>query len=461
MAEPAEPRGTMHKRIAIAAIGTMGDILPFVALGRALARRGHDVVVGSSNDFEGLITDNGLEFHSLGSDIQSFLKRSQFERVIGRGELIYAPSLLSEGQKMLKEAHRRTWRMAQDADCILFHMTTTYAIDIAEALNIPALMTAFQPLNPTGEFPYIGTEAGGVNPLLRNPARPRTGTSGFKLDPIVNRLSYVVLQAQQSYYDFPRDRFRRKVLGLKPKKRGGFQRNSRGDSVIQLHAYSPSISPRPRDWPDSAIVTGFWHFEDESGWAPDADFRAFLDAGPAPVYLGFGSMPFGAARNTEIITEALRLWGGRAVIGQGWGGLKAEDLPPTVYSIARAPHSELFKYVKAVVHHGGAGTTHTGLYAGKPTFVVPQFFDQPYWGRRVHGLGCGPAPIPLRKLTPTILAGALNLLSTNAAYETAAKRLAGVLRTEDGVGRSIEVIEAAMVLHPSRRDRTAITGIAS
>jgi UDP:flavonoid glycosyltransferase YjiC (YdhE family) len=179
----------LEKRIAIAAIGTMGDILPFVALGRALRRRGHEVVVGSSNDFEGLITDNDLEFYSLGSDVQSFLKRSQFERVIGRGELIYAPTLLSEGQKMLREAHRRTWRMAQDVDAIIFHMTTNYSIDIAEALNIPAIMTAFQPLNPTGEFPYIGTEAGGVNPLLRNPARPRTGASGFKLDPIVNRLS--------------------------------------------------------------------------------------------------------------------------------------------------------------------------------------------------------------------------------------------------------------------------------
>lgn len=452
----------MDKRIAIAAIGTMGDILPFVALGRALRRRGHSVVVGTSNDFEGLITENGLEFYSLGSDVQSFLKRSQFERVIGRGELIYAPTLLSEGQKMLKEAHRRTWRMAQDVDAIIFHMTTNYAIDIAEALNIPAMMTAFQPLNPTGEFPYIGTEAGGVNPLLRNPARPRSGNSGFKLDPIVNRLSYVVLQAQQSFYDFPRDRFRRKVLGLKPKKRGGFQRNSRGDSVIQLHAYSPSISPRPRDWPDSAIVTGFWPLQDETRWAPDPAFRAFLDAGPAPVFLGFGSMPFGAERNTEIITEALTRWGGRAVIGQGWGGLKPEDLPPTVHSIARAPHSELFKHVKAVVHHGGAGTTHTGLYAGKPTFVVPQFFDQPYWGRRVHGLGCGPAPVPLRKLTPTILANALDLLSTNKGYETGAKKLSDTLQAEDGLQRAIEVIEATMVLHPTHRaQREALTEIAS
>ena len=95
-------------------------------------------------------------------------------------------------------------------------------------------------------------------------------------------------------------------------------------------------------------------------------------------------MPWGAQRNTEIVTKALKAWGGRAVVGKGWGGIKAEDLPDTVYSIDKAPHTRLFPLMKALVHHGGAGTTYAGLYAGKPTFVVPQFFDQPYWGRRVY-----------------------------------------------------------------------------
>ena len=119
--------------------------------------------------------------------------------------------------------------------------------------------------------------------------------------------------------------------------------------------------------------------------------------------------------------------------------------------------------MKAVVHHGGAGTTHTGLYAGKPTFVVPQFFDQPYWGRRVHGLGCGPAPVPLRKLTPTILANALDLLSTNAAYETAAKRMArnaagrGRHRPRDRGHRGDDGALPA----PARRDETQVAEIAS
>jgi UDP:flavonoid glycosyltransferase YjiC (YdhE family) len=159
-------------------------------------------------------------------------------------------------------------------------------------------------------------------------------------------------------------------------------------------------------------------------------------------------MPWGAQRNSEIITRALREWGGRAVIGKGWGGIKAEDLPETVYSIDKAPHTKLFPLMKALVHHGGAGTTYAGLYAGRPTFVVPHFFDQPYWGRRVYELGCGPAPVKLRKLTPTILAAALDELSTDGSFAIAAAELQEKLMLEDGTGLAADIVEETIETYP-------------
>jgi UDP:flavonoid glycosyltransferase YjiC (YdhE family) len=165
-------------------------------------------------------------------------------------------------------------------------------------------------------------------------------------------------------------------------------------------------------------------------------------------------MSFGAQRNTEIISRALRMWGGRAVIGKGWGGVREESLPETVFVIDRAPHTELFKYVKAVVHHGGAGTTHTGLYAGRPSFAVPQFFDQPYWGRLIYELGLGPQPVRLRKLTPHILAAGLDDLSSTPAYAQAAAALSEKLKLEDGTNLAVDVIEEAIADHggPTSRD---------
>lgn len=428
----------MSKRIAIAAIGTMGDVQPFVALSLALKKRGHSVVLCATSDFEGFVTGHGVEFATLGSDIQAFMRQSQFDNVMSKNSLLYAPKLLRDGQKIMKEACRHLWVTAQDVDAIIFHQTTNFAVDIAEALDIPAIMTAFQPINPTGEFPYFGYDGPPPEPLFNR----------ISLDPLFNRLSYVVQAAHQSYYDFPRDRMRAKLLGLRSRKRAGFSKNARGEPIPALHAYSPVISPRPGDWPETTTVTGFWRLDDITGWEPDAAFRKFLDAGEAPIYLGFGSMPWGAARNTEIITKALREWGGRAVVGKGWGGIKSEDLPDTVYTIDKAPHTKLFPLMKALVHHGGAGTTYAGLYAGRPTFVVPHFFDQPYWGRRVYELGCGPAPVRLRKLTPGILASALEELATDNSFEIAATELRDRLVLEDGTGLAADIVEETIESYP-------------
>jgi UDP:flavonoid glycosyltransferase YjiC (YdhE family) len=443
----------MGKRVAIAAIGTMGDVQPFVALSKTLLKRGYSVILCTTSDFEAFVTGHGIEFHNLGADIQAFIRQSQFDNAMSKNLLLYAPSLLRQGQQILREACKQLWIAAQGADCIVFHQTTNFAIDIAEALDIPAIMTAFQPINPTGEFPHFSYDGPPLDPLFNR----------ISLDPLFNRLSYVIQAAQQSYYDFPRDRMRAKLLGLRSRKRNGFSKNAFGENIPALHAYSPTLSPRPGDWPETTVVTGFWRLEDDSAWKPDADFQRFLAAGPPPVYLGFGSMPWGASRNTEIITKALRLWGGRVVIGQGWGGIKAEDLPETVYSISRAPHTELFKYVSAVVHHGGAGTTHTGLYAGRPTFVVPQFFDQPYWGKRVYELGCGPAPVRLRKLTPGLLAAALEELSTDTSYAVAARELRERLLNEDGAGYAADVVEETISDYPraNQGDIERIMGEAS
>src|SRR5690606_18978016 len=141
---------------------------------------------------------------------------------------------------------------------------------------------------------------------------------GSSLGPVLNRLSYVVMSAQQGYYDLPRNRLRDSLLGLRPKRFRRFGYDDKGNPLPTLHAYSEVLSPRPNDWPANAVVTGFWRLDDDTGWAPDAEFQRFLDAGPPPIYLGFGSMPFGAKRNTEIITKAVADWGGRAVIAKGW-----------------------------------------------------------------------------------------------------------------------------------------------
>ena len=446
----------MAKTVVLSVLGTHGDVQPYVALGVTLRKRGFRPIICTTDDFSEFVTQHGIEFQGLGSDMRAMLKRTQLDDAAALRLLLYAPSLLREGQKMLKEAGKRTWEAAKSADAIIFASTTTFCIDIAEALGIPPIMVALQPLNPTDEFPYFQYEFNPIGPLMfRFNREPFAKVPS--IDPVLNRLSYVVQRAHQSFYDLPRDRLRRSLLGLRARNRGGFYKNARGEAVTALHAYSPAVSPAPGDWPENNIITGHWRLDDTTGWEPSAEFQDFLAKGEAPVYLGFGSMPWGAQRNTEIITKAISEWGGRAVVAKGWGGVRAEALPKTVFVVDRAPHSKLFNYVKAVVHHGGAGTTQTGLEAGKPGFAVPQFFDQPYWGRLIYELGCGPSPVKLKKLTPHILAAALEDLTNTPSYVRAAKAISEKMKLEDGTNRAVDVIEETMAeFGRSRPSRTGL-----
>lgn len=421
----------MPKRIVIATIGTQGDVQPYVSLAIELKTRGYKVCFGASSDFRDMVEDRGIEFHSLGDPIQDFLTQTRFENAMSQNMLVNFPSLLRQGQQIVDVAARHAWKMSQGADAILLNMNTSFGIDIAEALDIPAIMVALQPLNSTSEFPlcsYYGPDLG----------------------PALNRLTHAATSVQQAYYDFPRDRLRRELMGLEPRKRGGVFEDTNGKNLTTLYAYSGIVSPRPRDWPKTAIVTGYWQMADSTDWQPSERFKTFLAQGSKPAYIGFGSMPFGAERNTEILKKAMKLWGGRAVVARGWGGINPDHLPPSVYAIRQAPHDKLFKHVSAVIHHGGAGTTSAGLHAGRPTFVVPQTVDQPYWGRRVYELGCGPAPVRLRKLTPEILAQALRELTTYQPYANNAARIAEQLQAEDGPTRAIKHIERVMSNYTSK-----------
>ncbi|ODT68028.1 MAG: hypothetical protein ABS75_21960 [Pelagibacterium sp. SCN 63-23] len=415
----------MRKRVAIATIGTSGDVRPYLALAIELKKHGHDVVLGTNADFEGLVTSHGIEFHNLGTKIQDWLQQSRFDNAISQMKLHHVPKLLSEGQALVEKAARNSWVMAQGADAIVVNINTSFGIDIAEALNIPVIMTAMQPLNPTREFPICAYEVPDLGPTF-------------------NKLSYIAMNIQQGYYDLPRDRVRKELMGLGPRKRGGLFKDSYGNNLPTLYNFSSIVSPRPRDWPQTAVVTGFWFLDDNGGWTPPDDLKHFLDSGPPPVYIGFGSMPFGAERNTKLLRVALKKWGGRAIVSRGWGGIKPDDLPNTVFAVSEAPHDKLFPLVAAVVHHGGAGTTAAGLRAGKPTFTVPQAYDQRYWGRRVRALGCGPAPVRLRNLTPDILANALRELTTNPTMKTNAERIGKALSEERGLETAVNFIEATI-----------------
>lgn len=158
--------------------------------------------------------------------------------------------------------------------------------------------------------------------------------------------------------------------------------------------------PKPEDWGSHINISGFSFLKQAANFKPPQDLVDFLDAGPPPVYIGFGSIVVDdPERLTNMIYGAVKRAGVRALVSKGWGGIGGESPPPNVFLLGNIPHDWLFNYVSCVVHHGGAGTTAIGIAMGKPTVVVPFFGDQPFWGAMIHKAGAGPEPVPFKKMT--------------------------------------------------------------
>ena len=206
-----------------------------------------------------------------------------------------------------------------------------------------------------------------------------------------------------------------------------------------LTAVSPTLVPRPRDWPDFVHMTGFWYLDAADTYEPPAQLLGFLEAGLPTVYVGFGSMAgFDPLATVELVVEALH--GRRAVIAAGWGGLASAALPDSVYCIEEAPHDWLLPRMRLAIHHGGAGTTAAVARAGIPQVIIPHMADQPFWAARVQVLGAGPAPVERRTLTAGNLAVAIHAAESPAMRQAAAA-LGTRIRAEDGVGEAIRIIE--------------------
>jgi UDP:flavonoid glycosyltransferase YjiC (YdhE family) len=186
----------------------------------------------------------------------------------------------------------------------------------------------------------------------------------------------------------------------------------------------------------------------DDSWSPPPDLVDFLARGEKPVAVSLGAMSLSGeyTRQAALITlEAIQKAGIRAVI-QGWdAALAGVSLPVTVFHAGPLPHTWLFDHVRAVVHHGGFGTTSSTLRAGVPAVVIPHIIDQLYWGDLVAKLAAGPAYIHRANLTVEKLACALRQASSDASMQARAAEIGQAIRAEpDGVETAVQWVEQAV-----------------
>ncbi len=411
-------------RITLFTIGARGDTQPFVALAVRLRQEGHSVTLAARPDFADLAADYGVDFAPLGHPYQPFITGAAEASALGAGHLLNQLRYgLSQRRYFADQLHQDAWRAAQGRDAILYKHSWITGYSIAEKLGIPCAAAMFFPLTPTRAFPSF---------LLGR---------GIDRGPLLNRLVWS-LSEQVVWQLLHRDDTKlRRELGLRPLPFLGPLTRQQREEMPVFYAYSPAVLPRPADWPERMQVTGYWFLDPEPGWQPPAELLHFLQAGPPPVSIGFGSMASRDAEATlDLVLKALELSGQRGVLLSGWAGIgEGRTLPEHVFSAESLPHSWLFPHMAAVVHHGGAGTTGAALRSGVPSVLTPLAADQPSWARQVHALGVGPAPLPFQTLTAERLAGAIREAVTSPSMRQCATELGRRIQAEDGLGRTSEL----------------------
>ncbi|XP_030465418.1 sterol 3-beta-glucosyltransferase UGT80B1 isoform X1 [Syzygium oleosum] len=411
-------------KITILIVGTRGDVQPFLAMAKRLQEFGHHVRLATHANFKSFVRSAGVDFYPLGGDprvLAGFMARN-------KGFIPSGPGEISIQRKQLKAIIESLLPACTEPDAetglpfraqaIIANPPAYGHTHIAEALGIPLHIFFTMPWTPTYEFSH---------PLARVPQRAG------------NWLSYVIvdLLIWWGIRGYIND-FRKRKLKLAPI---AYFSTYRG-SISHLptgYMWSPHLVPKPSDWGPLVDVVGYCFLNLGSKYKPQEEFVEWIQKGPKPMYIGFGSMPLeDSKKTTDIIIKALTDTGQRGIVGRGWGDLGTLlDVPDNIFLLEDCPHDWLFPQCSAVVHHGGAGTTATGLKAGCPTTIVPFFGDQFFWGDRVHQGGLGPAPIPISQLSIENLSDAIRFM-LQPEVKSRAIEIAKLIENEDGVAAAVD-----------------------
>lgn len=402
-------------RIALATVGTAGDVRPFAVLARALVERGHAVTAVTWPVHRAALAGPGIRVELAGPHADPARIEAVAADAAGRGPMEQVAILrdfhLADGESHL----RRLREVLPGHDLVVLHGIHALAHAAVLDEGLPWASAVFDPvLLPTATAPPPGLpNLGPANPLAWRMLDAALSRVGRPLDELLAR-------AGSNQRSLPLFRAR--------------------SDFLHLVACSPSIVRVPSDLPAGTSITGAWL--DRSPPSPlPMEVEAFLAGGPEPIVVTFGSMRGIAADELRAAVDLL-IADGRRVIVQG--PLAGGDDPPSLLPAGSLDHRALFPRAGLVIHHGGAGTTHAVVAAGVPSVVVPHVGDQRYWADRLRRLGVAPRPIRLQRFSARELAAAATATADDRSARDAARALAARVNVEDGIAVSCSLIERAV-----------------
>jgi len=407
-------------RVAILAYGSRGDIQPMVALGDELRRRGHSVVLTVNENLAEWAGRSGVDVVPMKPDLSSFLSSDTAKNIMASGKIFtFTKALSAEERRANRSIIDACVTAAEGADLVISTILTVYRGEcLARAFGVPHRTASLYPVLEAGN------QASFVSPV-------RDLRLGW-----LNRASWRLLDLGFWLDNRPNIDEMCDVLGI-----ARFKRRPRVEWTPSVELYSADVAPRPGEWHPRHEVVGWQTLSADLrarlGEDVPAELSAWLDAGSAPVFFGFGSTP--VADPGAMLRDIARLTekrGIRGLICAGWSDFG--DTVPDHLCIANGfDFDAVLPRCRAAVHHGGSGTTAAVLRAGLPSVVAGVLADQAYWAWRLEKLGAG-VRLPFQKITADRLGSALDAALTCGPQ---AKTLSTRLSAADPTAAAADVVE--------------------
>ena len=421
-------------RIVLATGGSLGDLHPFIALGRALQARGHEVGIATAVDYREKIEAAGLGYHQVGPSVADLMRETGMD-LSALTEAIAKSDRFLFGDILMPRAGEASRQLIAATDGAAAVVGSTLAIGAqmaAEHWRIPGVAVSLQPTLVFSRYdpPFL-------------PAAPwlKPATGGFQL--WLNDLTRVLGRMSTARWTTSMNAIRA-GLGLPPTTDNIIFDAGRS-ADLSLGLYSPLLSPRQADAPANFDVVGYAAWDSETGGPPalSPELETFLNAGPPPLVFTLGSAAVNIPGDFYVESlKAARLLGRRAVLLVGPDGdqtVAGDD--PDIHVAAYAPFSLLFPRASVIVHQGGIGTVHQALRSGRPQLVVPHLGDQYDNAARVARLYCGLTLARDRYRAATV-APILDRLENDTGIITYADAIGPQVRAQDGAAVAADRISA-------------------
>lgn len=400
-------------KIVLSTYGSRGDIQPMLALSLALQSRGHDVLLLGPPEKKAWADHLGCPYQALGQDVTAFIDHMKQTHTL-KAALMFNRFVRNE----IRQQFKRLPAIVENADIVVGASLVFALSTIAQKMEIPYRYILFTPQ------------------LLESRYHPFPAVRNQRLPGWINRLSWQGANILNRYNFAALINHFRKELGL-PVLTDAWEHILGTDPIV---ANDPEVAAIPDDVMIQVTQTGFLHLD-----IPCPENKAldrFMNDGKKPIYAGFGSMPAkDQKQNIPMLIRAARSLGQRLVIGAFWQTDDSRRPDNDLFYIQNYPHLHLFSRMKAVIHHGGAGTTAAATLSGVPQIIVPHILDQYYHGECIYKKGLGPEPVWRTKLTQKRMTAAMDSVLNDDRLSIQAKKTAAAIAPEKSLTNAVLAIE--------------------